>query len=336
MPGPSSNVGWSSVTNDHSRGRRVTDRLSLLGDRLVPNYPGHVADDGRIWVVPPSSTSPAAAQNLGVLRATRPVDHAVPDDFRSLRVPADVHLVLVPEPNGRPHIQPALESTHKRQRRTVERVALTGLAQCVPNEFFIGLLVRRIRVPMELFPCPRVRQLLVFGITRVARQLFHVGRIENRPGHREPRLGRQPPTAKAETGLDLIRAPRVRVDLEGQRVERLGGHRHMFGGGQFEQPRRIAGTDRGAGCEHELGQLRLLADARGRRQVPRIQPGAGQVDGRCRLRGQYLSRITHGAPSAGHPARASQPRATTSAWRRMDRIPEALAQTRRPSKGTRR
>ena len=197
-------------------------RLSLFGDRLVPNHTGHAADDGRIWIVPPSFSSPAAAQNLGVLRATRPVDHAVPDGFRSLRVPADVHLVLVPEPDGRPHIQPALESTHERQRRTVERVDLTGVAQRVPDEFFVGLLVRRIRVPMERFPGPRVRQLLVVGIPRLARQLRHVGRIENRPGHREPRLGRQSPAAEAEAGLDLIRAPRVRVDLEGQRVERLG------------------------------------------------------------------------------------------------------------------
>ena len=181
-------------------------RLSLFGDRLVPNHTGHAADDGRIWIVPPCFSSPAAAQNLGVLRATRPVDHAVPDGFRSLQMPADVHLVLVPEPDGRPHIQPALESTHEWQRRTVDRVALTGSAQRVADEFFVGVLVRRIRVPMERFPGPRVRQLLVVGIPRLARQLRHVGRIENRPGHREPRLGRQSPAAEAETGLDLIRA----------------------------------------------------------------------------------------------------------------------------------
>ena len=54
-------------------------RLSLCADRLVPNHAGHAADDGRIWIVPPGSWSPAAAQNLGVLRATRPVDHPVPD-----------------------------------------------------------------------------------------------------------------------------------------------------------------------------------------------------------------------------------------------------------------
>ena len=215
-------------------------------------------------------------------------------DSDRCRPPADVHLVLVPEPDGRPHIQPALESTHERQRRTVDGVALTGLSQRVPDEFFVGVLVRRIRVPTERFPGLRVRQPVVFGIPRLARQLRHVGRIENRPGHREPRLGRQSPATKAETGLDLIRALRVQVDLEGQRVERPAGRRQMFGCGQFEQARRIAGPDSGAGRQHELGQLRLLADAGGRRQVPRIQPGAGQVDGRRRLRGQHLSRLAHG------------------------------------------
>ena len=72
-------------------------------------------------------------------------------------MPADVHLVLLPESNGRPYIQPALESTHERQRRTVERVVLTGFAQCVPDEFFIGFLIGWIRVPMELFLWPRFR-----------------------------------------------------------------------------------------------------------------------------------------------------------------------------------
>ena len=91
----------------------------------------------------------------------------------------------------------------------------------------------------------------------------------------------------------------MRVDLEGQRVERPGGPGQAFSCGQFEQPRRIAGPDGGAGRQHELGQLRLLADAGGRRQVPRIQPGAGQVDGRRRLRRQHPSRLTHGAASPG-------------------------------------
>ena len=62
----------------------------------------------------------------------------------------------------------------------------------------------------------------------------------------------------------------------------------MFGGGQLEQPCRVAGPDGGAGRQHELGQLRLLADADGRRQVPGIQPGAGQVDGRRGLEGSIL------------------------------------------------
>ena len=60
-------------------------RLSLSGDRLVPDHTGHAADDGRIGIVPPGFSSPAAAQNLGVLRATRPVDHAVPDGCPTLR-----------------------------------------------------------------------------------------------------------------------------------------------------------------------------------------------------------------------------------------------------------
>ena len=68
----------------------------------------------------------------------------------------------------------------------------------------------------------------------------------------------------------------------------------MFGHGQFEQPRRIAGSDSGAGRQHELGQLRLLADTGGRRQIPRIQPGADHVDGHRTLRGQHRSRFTHG------------------------------------------
>ena len=38
--------------------------------------------------------------------------------------------------------------------------------------------------------------------------------------------------------------------------------------------------------------MRLLADAGGRRQVPRIQTSTGQVDGRCRLRRRHPSRVT--------------------------------------------
>ena len=168
-------------------------RLSLFGDRLVPNHTGHAADDGRIWIVPSCSSSPAAAQNPGVLRATRPVDHAVPDSFRSLRMPADVHLVLVPEPDGRPHIQPALESTHERQRRTVERVVLTGLAQRVPDEFFVGLLVRRIRVPMERLP--RAARPAASRIRRHAPRASAVPRRADRESARAPGTTARPTAA---------------------------------------------------------------------------------------------------------------------------------------------
>ena len=159
-------------------------RLSLSADRLVPDRTGHAADDGRIWIVPPGSSSPTAAQNLGALRATRPVDDPVPDDVRRPVVLAHVDLVLVPVPNGRAHVEPAFETIHERHRPAVRRVDLAGSAQRVADEAFVGLLVGRIRMPAVRLPGTRVGQLLVVGIARRARQLRHIGRLENRPGHR--------------------------------------------------------------------------------------------------------------------------------------------------------
>ena len=166
-------------------------RLSLLLDRLVPDCARHAADHGRIGIVPPSFSSLTAAQNLGVLHTTRPVDHPVPDGVRRPLVLAHVDLVLVPEPNSRAHVQPAFETIHERHRPAVRRIDLAGSAQRVADEAFVGLLVGRIRVPAERLPGPRVGQILVVGIARRARQLRHIGRLENRPGHRDTRV---PPT----------------------------------------------------------------------------------------------------------------------------------------------
>ena len=90
-----------------------------------------------------------------------------------------------------------------------------------------------------------------------------------------------------------------------------------------EEPRGIAGPDGGARRQHELGQLRLLADARGRREVSRVEPGSGQIDGRRRL-----GRVPYDR------TRDSRRRAGASAWRRMARTAAAPARTRSPSPDT--
>ena len=103
-------------------------------------------------------------------------------------------------------------------------------------------------------------------------------------GSAERRLPR-----KQKPASTLPERSRARIDFKGQRIEHRAGRGEGLGRRKGEEPRRIAGPDGGAGRQHEFGQLRLLADAGGRREVSRIQAGSSQVDGRCGLGRRHVS-----------------------------------------------
>src|SRR5688572_13792330 len=122
----------------------------------------------------------------------------------------------MPETDGGPHVQPALEAIDERHRRAVGEVELAGATQSVADEVFVGLLIRRIRAPTVRLLAVPARQRLVLGVASLTRQLDDIWRREDRPWHGKPWLRREALAAEAEARLHDPRALLASIDLEGQ------------------------------------------------------------------------------------------------------------------------
>ena len=138
-----------------------------------------------------------------------------------------------------------------------------------------------------------------------------IGQGTGNHGSAERRLPR-----KQKPASTIPEPSRARIDLEGQRIERRAGRGQVVRRRQFRRAAPHSGARWWRSPPARARQLRLLADAGGRREVSRIQPGSGQVDGR---RGLGRRLFMHRAPGIAASCRSVRIASNGSNSRRRPR-----------------